>query len=128
MNYKQNAQKFAANHGIKLSVIGEPEYRKYFPEDKDPRWVFRMRLQRGRKSYTFFFGQSIADGAQPPDLYDVFSCLTKYDPGSFEDFCSEYGYDQDSRTAERTYKAVCKEFAAVDQLFSDIIEELQEIN
>jgi hypothetical protein len=128
MNYKKQAETFAKNHGIKLQVIGEPEYKQYFTGDKDYRFVFKLRLTRNNKSYTFNFGQSIAAGDHKPDMYSVLACMTKYDVGSFEDFCNEFGYDEDSRTAERTYKAVCKEFKAVDRLFSDIIEELSEIN
>ena len=99
------------------------------------RSVFKLRLKRGRKSYTFEFGQSIKAGNTDPDIYSVLACLTKYDVGSFEDFCSEFGYDQydeetgrTNKQTERTYKAVCKEFAAVERLFSDCMEELQEIN
>jgi hypothetical protein len=33
---------------------------------------------------------------------------------SFEAFCSEFGYDTDSRTAERTYNA-CRDCAAAMQ-------------
>lgn len=62
-----------------------------------------------------------------PTNYDILACLQKYDVGSFEDFCSEFGYDEDSRKAEKTYNAVCKEYEAVDRLFGDIIEQLQEI-
>ena len=28
-----------------------------------------------------------------PTEYDVLACLTKYDPGNYEDFCSEFGYE-----------------------------------
>lgn len=64
-----------------------------------------------------------------PTAYDVLACLQKYEVGSFEDFCGEFGYDLDSRTAKRTYKAVRKEFANVCKLWSDKeIEILQEIN
>lgn len=63
-----------------------------------------------------------------PTAYDVLACLTKYDPWTFEDFCSAYGYDPDSRTAKKTYKAVCKEWADVCRLWSDSeIEQMQEI-
>lgn len=62
-----------------------------------------------------------------PSMYDVLTCLTKYDPEGFEDFCSNFGYDTDSRGAERTYNAVVEEWANVEILFGDILEELQEI-
>ena len=128
MNYQKNAIDFATKYGIKLQVIGEPEYKRYFSNDKEYRFVFKLRLTRNKKTYTFNFGQSIASGSNEPDMCSVLSCLQKYDVGSFEDFCSEFGYDEDSRTAERTYKAVCKEYEAVERLFGDIIKELAEIS
>ena len=61
-----------------------------------------------------------------PNAYDILSCLTKYDVGLFEDFCSEFGYDVDSRPAEKTYKAVVKEYEGLSKLYSD--EELEEMS
>ena len=67
--------------------------------------------------------------AAVPSVYDVLACLTKYDPGTFEDFCSDYGYDNDSRTAERIYFAVQKEYTQLARLFTPgQMEELAEIN
>lgn len=59
----------------------------------------------------------------PPSSYDVLCAITKYDPETFEDFCSSYGYDEDSRSAEKTYRAVKKEYNAMKRLFSQ--EELE---
>lgn len=65
----------------------------------------------------------------PPTAYDVLTCLQKYDVVSFEGFCSEFGYDTDSRTARKTYKAVVKEYDNVCKIWNDAeIEQLQEIN
>lgn len=126
-DYTKQANKFASKYGVKLSVIGEPEYRKYFADDKEQRFVFKLRLTRNKKQYTFTFGQSISEGSKEPNLYDVLACLTKYDPYSFEDFCSEYGYDSDSRKAEKVYNAVCKEWVAVERLFGDCLDDLREV-
>ena len=124
--YQQQAENFAQKHGVALQILSS-EYKSMWGE-KQSRTVFKLRLKRNGKSYTFEFGQSIVNGSTDPSMYNVLACLTKYYVGSFEDFCSEFGYDTDSRKAERTYKAVCKEFAAVERLFSDVMEELQEIN
>lgn len=56
---------------------------------------------------------------EAPDNYDIFACLTKYDPGTFDNFCSEFGYDTDSKKAEKTYNAVLSEFKNMQSLFSD---------
>lgn len=64
-----------------------------------------------------------------PNEYDILACVQKYDPGIFEDFCSEYGYDEDSKTAERIYFACQKEYGGLCKIFTqNQLELLQEIN
>ena len=46
---------------------------------------------------------------QEPTASDVLECLASDASGvdnaqSFDDWCAEYGYDNDSRKAEKTYK------------------------
>ena len=60
-----------------------------------------------------------------PTNYDILTCLTKYDPETFENFCSEFGYDEDSIKALKTYEAVKKESADLQTLFNE--EELNEL-
>lgn len=63
-----------------------------------------------------------------PDAYDVLAAMTKYDPGTFENFCDEFGYDTDSRKAEAIYFAVQKEYNNLVRIFTDKqMEELAEI-
>ena len=125
--YTQQANQFAKDHNVKLRIL-DCEYKPYFDTDKESRYVFKCRLSRGKKSYTFNFGQSIRNGSKEPEMYDVLSCLEKTDVGTFQDFCDEFGYDTDSKRAERIYKAVVKEYKAVERLFGDCIEELYKIN
>lgn len=61
-----------------------------------------------------------------PSEYDVLACLEKYDVGTFEDFCSEFGYDEDSRTAERIYIAVIKEYKDLTRIFTE--EQMGELS
>lgn len=101
----------------------------YFPDDKEQRDIFRITLKNKLHTYRFNFGQSVANAGITPKPYDVLSCLTKYEVGTFENFCSDYGYDIDSRKAYKTYKAVMKEWKNIELLFTpEQIELLQEIN
>ena len=60
--------------------------------------------------------------------YDVLSCLQKCDVGTFEDFCSEFGYD-DSITTHNMYIAVIKEYKQLERIFTpEQMEWLREIN
>ena len=102
----------------------------YFPGDKKTRDIYRCTLKTPLGSYTFDFGRSINNSDQntAPRPYDIFASVTKYDCGTFENFCSEFGYDTDSRTAERTYKAVCKEFKNIARIYTpEQLELMQEI-
>lgn len=97
-----------------------------------------MIKKNGQKVYEFDFipygiakrdyKKRIEAGEFTPTAYDILACLTKYNPGSFEDFCSAYGYNEDSRLAEKTFLAVIKEWNETERMFSDLIEELDEIN
>ncbi len=105
-----------AKHTLPIELMTKPtsELRRYIKTNLN--WDFSAV-----KSDTIHF--PIA-----PTAYDVLACLTKYNPGSFENFCSEFGYDTDSRKAEKTYNAVKEEYMNVCSLFNDTeIEALQEI-
>lgn len=127
-NYHQSAIAFLSKTGVKFSVTYFA-FAKHFASDKQERHIFSITLSKGKVRFRFKFGQSSAAGAEKPNEYDVLSCLTKSDPDSFETFCRDFGYDPDSRTAFKIYKAVKREWENVKRLWSDEeIEELQEIN
>ena len=129
-SYNEAAAKVAEAYGLKLSVI-EYSYGSYFPSDRfdKVRCIFKMRLERNvngkNKSYTFKFGQSIAAGSKEPNMYDILACMTKYDVGSYDDFCSSFGYELGS-ISETTFNGVCKEYNAMCRLFTQ--KELEILN
>ena len=127
--YELQAKKFMEKTGTKFKAK-YIDHDFYFTDDKQSRDIYRTTLKRNGLQYSFKFGQSIINsnyGNIPPTPYNVFSCVQKYDVGTFENFCSEFGYDEDSRKAEKIYFAVKKEFQNIERLFSDVMEELQEI-
>lgn len=61
-------------------------------------------------------------------MYDVLCCLEKYEVGTFDDFCSNYGYDNDSIKTHKIYKAVAREYKNMLRVFgAEILEQMQEI-
>lgn len=130
MDYQQQAINFlnATKTEMEFKKIG---HDFYFPDDKEERDIWRITLLQRTypiKKYSFRFGQSIANKGKKPTEYDVLACLTKYDPETFENFCSNYGYDMDSRKAEKTYMAVQEEWTNLCRLFThEQFEQLQEI-
>lgn len=128
-DYQKQANDFLkkANATFKAKFIKNDVY---FTDDKQTRDIYRITLTRNGQKWTFRFGQSIADSDQntPPTTYDVLASITKYKPESFEYWCYEFGYDTDSRKALKTYKAIVKEWESVNNMFNDVLDELQEIN
>lgn len=130
-DYEKQANEFAKNHGCKLTILNQ-EYRKYLDDDKEERCVFTLLLSRGEKQYQFTFGQSINSGAAEPTYYDIFTCFQKYEVGTFDDFCSEFGYNDrplsDHDKVMKIYKAVKSEYTNLKRLFTEEeIELMREI-
>jgi len=136
-DYEKQAQGFLdkVNCKIKVKFL---RHGMHFTEDKRERDIYRITLSTGErgvdyKGYSFNFGQSEVDSypneRKAPTAYDVLACMTKYDPGTFENFCDDFGYDTDSRRAEKTYRAVLDEFKNIQTLFNDSeLEEMAEIS
>jgi hypothetical protein len=87
---------------IKLSLVNHDGY--------DPEiTVLKRRVPRSVKM-TVYFSKGTGHHGAEPTVEEVLDCLSSDAAGienasNFEDWCSEYGYDTDSRSAEKTFKA-----------------------
>lgn len=131
--YHAQADAFMADTGTTLAWEFDG-FRKHLPDDKEARNCWRFTLTRNGREYSATFGQSLAESRTtkrrltvPPHAYDLLAGIQKDDPGSFHDFCASFGYDEDSRKAEATHRAVMEEWHGVDRLFHDVLDRLQEI-
>lgn len=131
--YEQQAQDFLKKHGYKFAVRFV-KLAKYWDDDKRSRHIYSLSLIRtygDKKRVSFNFGQSFdgTDKSEKPTAYDLLARIQKNDPGTFEDFCADFGYDTDSRKAEKTYRAVLNEWKKVAAFFNtEALDDLQEIN
>ena len=130
--YEKMANDFCKKYNVKITISFK-EYGKHFHDDTESRNIYRVRIDRDHKTYSFNFGDSIynTNTGKRPTKYDVLACLTKYDVGNFDDFLAEYGYKVESiddyHRMMKLYKKVKKEYKNVYRLFSDWMEELEEI-
>jgi hypothetical protein len=75
---------------------------------------WKVTLRRPGHSMTTYFSMGYGHNGKAPKAAEVLDCLASDANGasdSFEDFCSNFGYDEDSRKAEKIYKA-CQHSAA----------------
>ena len=73
-------------------------------------WKVTLKTKRDRcRSLTLYFSKGYGHNGASPEVAEVLNCLASESSGTdqdFADWCSDLGYDADSREAERIYK-VC---------------------
>lgn len=135
IDYQKQGTDFLKDTNTKM-IVKFLKHGKHFADEKETRDIFKITLVRqGKRQYSFNFGQSLAEstgkGKNKPSAYDVLACLTKYEVGSFENFASEFGYDEKKLSEYprvlKIYKAVKNEYNNVNRLFNDVMEQLSEI-
>lgn len=96
----------------------------------------KVSVTHNKRKLTFDFWGSIMNPElrSDQDNINAFQCFVSdalSAKESFEYFCSEFGYDTDSRKAERIYKACEKHLRKLERVFTgdiyDLINELQEL-
>lgn len=132
----KNGRKYTFNFGQSISNSGF-----YYTKGRQKIAIDRRFLTKGKNELARYIRNKIDWGfinngksdlihyPIAPTAYDVLAAVQKYDIGTFEDFCSEFGYDTDSKKAEKTYNAVKEEYLNIARLFTeDELTEMQEIN
>lgn len=111
--------------GLKLTV-SRTDHNPHM--DSDPQWSrsashWRFTLRRDGRRMAGYFSQGSAH-TKPPTLLEILDCLASDAAGlanadDFESWCADYGYDTDSRRAERTYKAVQRSAASLERVIGE---------
>lgn len=77
-------------------------------------WKVTLRSSVTKRSMTIPYMLGEGHGGAEPKLADVLESLmldaSTADTRDYSWFCSEFGYDEDSRSAERTYKGCVKAY------------------
>lgn len=95
----------------------------------------KITVLHNGKRFSFDFWGSIMNPKIANDQENVFSFYCALSDGisakeSFEDFCYNFGYDTDSRNAERIYKTCAKTLTKLERVFKcdlyDLVNEISE--
>lgn len=129
---QRGQRKYTFNFGQSINDSGfyYTKGKKQIPIDRKELNTPHLGNVIKRKDYDFLNNSKsdIIHYPKAPNAYDVLSCLQKYEVGTFEDFCGEFGYNTDSRKAEKTYNAVKDEWQNVAMLWNESeLEQLREI-
>jgi isopropylmalate/homocitrate/citramalate synthase len=119
---------------IKASYKGDKKWN-----DDTNNWnnhMIKVTNTETKQSIAFEFWSSIVkpEITEEKEVLFAFECLIldsiagdKY----FEDFCSEFGYDTDSRKAEKIHKKCIKQLEKLKKIYDgdiyELVNELQEV-
>ena len=127
---------------IKVSIKRMGVQKMYFNEEDEPREIVAITMKRDAREITFDFGLSLKDTDTLANkkyserkrvpykereeiwsglLYSVLACCScdYYIPTSFNDFCDELGYSQDSIKDRETFINCKEQQSKLEQIFSD---------
>jgi len=131
--YDQQAADFLAKHNITFSYKLANTKKPSWDEDRACNH-FIATFKRGKKKLSFDFFDSMYNyekGVIQLSPYSALACCSSelYCPDTFEEFCSDFGYDEDSRSAEKTFRALLKMSKKLRAFFDteEMREDLGEI-
>lgn len=140
--YTTEAREFLKRNGIEMRIVFKDQKanRDWDETALRNRYAVYIRNTNSGEVMRVVFWDSIYNTTHniTPTCYDILACLTKYDPGDYEDFCSEFGYETENEfgrltrnpNAYKIWKACCHEWEKVRRVFGEgeTLEELQEIS
>ena len=114
--------------------MDQPEYVDDNPNmNADDEWKrsathWKLVIRRGNKQMTAYFSQGSAH-TKEPTLADILDCLASDasaidNARDFEDWCRDFGYDTDSRKAEKTYRVCVRQAEALKRLLGNDFKTL----
>jgi hypothetical protein len=141
ITYQNQAKSFLTRFGITFKIaIAVPQTSPAWTDDERQHGVkYWVVMTRDEKTLELPFWGSVAQRKEielareqgrrsvewlaRPSAYDVLACISADQncPDTFAEFCSEYGYDSDSRKALATFKR-CRKLAKKLQAFFDTDE------
>lgn len=128
---QQTIAEFIAKHGFKTECVRTDSNPNMENSRDMDHWRVTLKRKQGRvwEQMTIVFSMGFAHNGKQPGADDVLNCIA-LDSGalemSFGDFCSEFGYDEDSRKAERTWEACKKQGEDFESAFGrELLIELQ---
>lgn len=84
------------------------------------------RIDGKRKQFTTYFSMGLGLSHEP-DAASVLDCIASDSSGidgqSFEQWADDYGYDTDSRSAERTYNACISQASKLKKFLGESVYE-----
>lgn len=142
--YEKQALDFCEKYGVEINFtyLGKQKREVVFGDDI-ARDTYSVDIIRNGNKFSLTFSDSLFNTEKneasrrsrrkirTPAAYDILAGLTKDDPGDFDDFLSDFGFQitshRDYLRFYSLYYGIKDEYTSVYKTFSDCMEELSEI-
>lgn len=115
--YDKQAETFLTSHDLRFRAVRRADKCPPYCDGKHCHGdCYRVTISRkggGRVSFDFWNSQHDAQGGVIiVNPYDALACISSdaHMPDTFEEFCGDFGYEEDSHKAHKTWKQ-CEAFA-----------------
>ena len=135
--FKMNMNEFVKRNNIKINV----EWAERNPNMINDAWSktanhYKTTLKKDKKQLTVYFSMGSAL-TNEPTAEEVIDSLAMdgsvyLNNDSFENFCGEFGYDEDSRKAEKLYNTILKQAEKTEkflgnELFNQLVYDVERL-
>lgn len=109
-----NLQDFIEEYGIEFETCEKVDENPNMGDFEGDHWRVVLKRRFDNDTFETFFSMGYGHSGVEPTVVDILDCAASDASGvdnatSFEDWCSEYGYDEDSRKIHKTYTACCEQ-------------------
>ncbi len=130
--YEDQAKNFLSSHGLTMRIsLSDSKPAPWEPSGHHYRvTVSRDRTPGSRLAFDFWGSASDAEKGVDPTPYDILSCISSDAtmPGTFPEYCRDFGEEEDSRRALQTFRRADRFAQRLRAFFQpEEIEVMQEI-
>lgn len=128
MENVKSLNEFVKENKISIKVEWVDNNPNMADDFKGDHWKVVLRINK--RQFTTYFSKGYGHNGAEPQVNEVLDCLASdaagYDNArDFEDWASEYGYDTNSRKAEKIYNTIAKQAKKLEAfLGSDLYQKL----
>lgn len=112
------------------ATISKDQSNRNMPDFQGDHWKISLKNKKNGKRMTIQYSKGYGHKGAPPDIVDAIATLcgdSYFTDLTFDEFCDELGYDNDSRKAHRTYLNVIKQGKKFEEFLGEDLEEMREL-
>lgn len=129
-------EQFLKDNGMEMTIEWRGTVADPFPGDsgrnRKPQYYnhYKCVLSRGRLRHTldFYTGMGWTKDPTVSDVLESVQLECRSGELDFEELCDEFGYDTDSRSAEKIHQACVKQRKGIERVMGDAFDRFMELD